>query len=222
MQFPASQFVDHAIRARTDIAVHRHRTPIGIKVFGSSWRRWRRGARDRDRWCATCPHSSAYAERLTAACTSTSCRPRAARPATASPVGELMDTIAMALGGEVLKHHRRGPQPLRRDRALPARCAFRPAAHRARGAGAGDGRDGQPPAMIRSARWRGVQRAHRRAGDPHRERPAVGPTLVDIRDRDIGGYVASAQQACATTSSSARHVRHLSASSSTSSGRSTS
>ena len=141
-----------------------------------------------------------------AAITSTSMPDRAALARYGLMIGDVQDVIATALGGETVtttvegrERYRvniRYPRDLRSD---PQAIATRRARSRCPAA-----------ARCRSAKSRKVELARGPTIDPHRERPARRYVYVDMRDRDIGGYVADAQKAVAGAGQvSARLLRHL-------------
>ncbi len=108
-------------------------------------------------------------------------------------VQDVQDTIATALGGQTVTTTVEGRQRFTVNMRYPRDLRDNPQGHRQRRPGADAGRRRR----ARSARSR-------------RSTPARGPTsirtengqlatyvYVDIRDRDLGGYVADAQQAVA-------------------------
>ena len=197
MQFPGiANSWTMPIRARIDMLSTGIRTPIGIKVFGSSLEEMERVAREIETVVRNVPGtSSAYAERLTGGLYLDIVPDRAQLARYGITVGELMDTIAMALGGEVLtttvegrsrfgvivrypRDARSDPQRIEREVLVPVMAEM-----------------GKPPAMIPLGQVARVQRA---TGAPviRTENALLSAYIyVDIRDRDIGGYVREAQQA---------------------------
>jgi Cu(I)/Ag(I) efflux system membrane protein CusA/SilA len=197
MQFPGiANSWTMPIRARIDMLSTGIRTPIGIKVFGSSLEEMERVAREIETVVRNVPGtSSAYAERLTGGLYLDIVPDRAQLARYGITVGELMDTIAMALGGEVLtttvegrsrfgvivrypRDARSDPQRIEREVLVPVM-----------------GEMGRPPAMIPLGQ---VARVKLTTGAPviRTENALLSAYIyVDIRDRDIGGYVRDAQQA---------------------------
>jgi len=197
MQFPGiANSWTMPIRARIDMLSTGIRTPIGIKVFGSSLEEMERVAREIETVVRNVPGtSSAYAERLTGGRYLDIEPDRAQLARYGVTVGELMDTIAMALGGEVLtttvegrsrfgvivrypRDARSDPQRIEREVLVPVMAEM-----------------GRPPAMIPLGQ---VARVTLTTGAPviRTENALLSAYIyVDIRDRDIGGFVREAQQA---------------------------
>jgi Cu(I)/Ag(I) efflux system membrane protein CusA/SilA len=197
MQFPGiANSWTMPIRARIDMLSTGIRTPIGIKVFGSSLEEMERVAREIETVVRSVPGtSSAYAERLTGGLYLDIVPDRAQLARYGVTVGELMDTIAMALGGEVLtttiegrsrfgvivrypRDARADPQRIEREVLVPVM-----------------GEMGKPPAMIPLGQVAAVKLS---TGAPviRTENALLSAYIyVDIRDRDIGGYVREARQA---------------------------
>ena len=197
MQFPGiANSWTMPIRARIDMLSTGIRTPIGIKVFGSSLEEMERVAREIETVVRRVPGtSSAYAERLTGGLYLDIEPDRAQLARYGLTVGELMDTISMALGGETLtttvegrnrfgvivrypRDARSDPQRIEREVLVPVM-----------------GEMGRPPTMIPLGQ---VARVKLTTGAPviRTENALLSAYVyVDIRDRDIGGYVREAQQA---------------------------
>ena len=197
MQFPGiANSWTMPIRARIDMLSTGIRTPIGIKVFGSSLEEMERVAREIETVVRNVPGTtSAYAERLTGGLYLDIEPDRAQLARYGLTVGELMDTVAMALGGETLtttvegrnrfgvivrypREARSDPQRIEREVLVPAM-----------------GEMGRPPAMVPLGQ---VARVKITTGAPviRTENALLSAYIyVDIRDRDIGGYVREAQQA---------------------------
>ena len=197
MQFPGiANSWTMPIRARIDMLSTGIRTPIGIKVFGSSLPEMERVAREVETVVRNVPGtSSAYAERLTGGLYLDIEPDRAQLARYGLTVGELMDTIAMALGGEMLtttiegrnrfgvivrypRDARSDPQRIEREVLVPVM-----------------GEMGRPPALVPLGQ---VARVKLTTGAPviRTENALLSAYIyVDIRDRDIGGYVREAQQA---------------------------
>jgi Cu(I)/Ag(I) efflux system membrane protein CusA/SilA len=157
------------IKARIDMLSTGIRTPIGIKVFGKDLGEMEKVAREIEAVVKAVPGTtSAYAERITGGfyLNIEPDREQLARYGLA--VGDLQDVIGTALGGEMVTTTVEGPRTLRRQRALSARIAFRPAADRPRSADPDHGRrDDSARATGQGGRRQG------RAVDPHRERAAL-------------------------------------------------
>jgi Cu(I)/Ag(I) efflux system membrane protein CusA/SilA len=197
MQFPGiANSWTMPIRARIDMLSTGIRTPIGIKVFGSSLEEMERVAREIETVVRNVPGTtSAYAERLTGGLYLDIEPDRAQLARYGLTVGELMDTIAMALGGETLtttvegrnrfgvivrypRDARSDPQRIEREVLVPVMTEM-----------------GRPPAQIPLGQ---VARVKLTTGAPviRTENALLSAYIyVDIRERDIGGYVREAQQA---------------------------
>jgi Cu(I)/Ag(I) efflux system membrane protein CusA/SilA len=181
------------IRARIDMLSTGIRTPIGVKVFGSDLGEIERIATDIERIVRNVPGtSSAYAERLTGG-HYLDIDPLPAELARYGlTVGDLNDTIAMALGGEMLTTTVEGrqrfaviaryPRELRDSPQAIATQVLVPTM------------DGAQVPLGQLARV-----SIRRGAPSIRTENALlsGYVYVDIRDRDIGGYVAEARRAVA-------------------------
>jgi Cu(I)/Ag(I) efflux system membrane protein CusA/SilA len=197
MQFPGiANSWTMPIRARIDMLSTGIRTPIGIKVFGSSLEEMERVAREIETVVRNVPGTtSAYAERLTGGLYLDIEPDRAQLARYGMTVGELMDTVATALGGETItttvegrnrfgvivrypRDARSDPQRIEREVLVPAMAEM-----------------GKPPALIPIGQ---VARIKLAAGAPviRTENALLSAYIyVDIRDRDIGGFVREAQQA---------------------------
>jgi Cu(I)/Ag(I) efflux system membrane protein CusA/SilA len=186
------------IRARIDMLSTGIRTPIGIKVFGSDLAQMEKVAREIETVVRNVPGTtSAYAERLTGGFYLDIEPDRAALARYGLSVGELQDVVAQALGGEMVtttvegrarfgvivrypRDARADPQRIEREVLVPLMAE-----------------PGKLPAMIplgQVARTRIVQ------GPPviRTENALLSAYIfVDMRGRDIGGYVADARLAVA-------------------------
>jgi Cu(I)/Ag(I) efflux system membrane protein CusA/SilA len=186
------------IKARIDMLSTGIRTPIGVKVFGSSLAEMEQVARQVETVLRNVPGtSSAYAERLTGGYYLDIEPDRAQLARYGLSVGDLQDVVAQALGGEMVttavdgrarfgvivrypRDARASPEHIEREVLVPLMPEM-----------------GKPPAMIplgQVARTRIVQ------GPPviRTEDALLSAYIyVDIRDRDIGGFVAEAQRAVA-------------------------
>jgi Cu(I)/Ag(I) efflux system membrane protein CusA/SilA len=181
------------IRARIDMLSTGIRTPIGVKVFGSDLGEIERIATDIERIVRNVPGtSSAYAERLTGGYYLDIDPLPAELARYGLTVGDLNDTIAMALGGEMLTTTVEGrqrfaviaryPRELRDSPQAIATQVLVPTM------------DGAQVPLGQLARV-----SIRRGAPSIRTENALlsGYVYVDIRDRDIGGYVAEARRAVA-------------------------
>ena len=184
------------IRARIDMLSTGIRTPIGIKVFGSDLKEMERVAREIETAVKNVPGTtSAYAERLTGGYYLDIEPDREALARLGATVGELQDVVATALGGEVLTTTVEGrarfgvivryPRDARSDPQAIAREVLVPI----------ESEMGKPARMVPLGQ---VARVSISQGPPvvRTENALLSAYIyVDIRDRDIGGYVREAQQA---------------------------
>jgi len=186
------------IRARIDMLSTGIRTPIGIKVFGSDLAEMDKVARQIETIVRNVPGTtSAYAERLTGGFYLDIEPDRAQLARYGLTVGELQDVIATALGGEMVtttvegrnrfgvivrypRDARADPQRIEREVLVPLMAET-----------------GKLPAMIPLGQ---VARVKLNQGPPviRTENALLSAYIfVDMRDRDIGGYVADARKAVA-------------------------
>ncbi len=186
------------IKARIDMLSTGIRTPIGIKVFGSTLEEMEQVARQIETVVRNVPGTaSAYAERLTGGYYLDIEPDRAQLARYGLSVGELLEVVAQALGGETVtttvegrarfgvivrypRDSRASPAHIEREVLVPLMPEM-----------------GQPPAMVPLGQ---VARARITQGPPviRTEDALLSAYIyVDIRDRDIGGYVAEAQRAVA-------------------------
>jgi Cu(I)/Ag(I) efflux system membrane protein CusA/SilA len=179
------------IKARIDMLSTGIRTPIGIKVFGNDLEGIERLARDIEAVVKTVPGTtSAYAERVTGGYYLTINPDRLALARYGVPIGTLQDTIASALGGEQITTTVEGrerygvivryPRELRDDPDKIARLVLVPVA------------DDQLVPLGQLA-----EVLLERGPPSIRTENALlsAYIFVDIRGRDIGGFVADAQRA---------------------------
>jgi Cu(I)/Ag(I) efflux system membrane protein CusA/SilA len=187
------------IRARIDMLSTGIRTPIGIKVFGSNLTEMERVARDIESAVKQVPGTaSAYAERLTGGYYLDIEPEREALARLGITVGALQDVVATALGGEVLtttvegrarfgvivrypRDARSDPRAIEREVLVPIESEM-----------------GKPARMVPLGQVAAVSLSQ---GPPviRTENALLSAYIyVDIRDRDIGGYVKEAQQAVRT------------------------
>ncbi|MBK8759600.1 MAG: efflux RND transporter permease subunit [Sulfuritalea sp.] len=187
------------IKARIDMLSTGIRTPIGIKVFGKDLEEMERLAREIETVVKAVPGtSSAYAERITGGFYLDIEPDRAALARYGLSVGELQDTIGTALGGEMVTTTVEGrerfgvivryPRELRADPQAIAREVLVPVY--------GSGMESNaPPAMVPLGQ---VAKISIVKGAPaiRTENALLSAYIyVDIRERDIGSYVAAARQA---------------------------
>ena len=179
------------IKARIDMLSTGIRTPIGIKVFGTDLAQMERLAKEIEAVVKQVPGTtSAYAERITGGSYLNIEPDRAALGRYGLTVGQLQDVIAAALGGEMVTTTVEGrerfgvivryPRDLRSDPQAIASQVLVPT-----GTGA----------MIPLGQ---LARVSLGQGPPAiRTENALLSTyiFVDIRGRDIGGYVADARRA---------------------------
>jgi Cu(I)/Ag(I) efflux system membrane protein CusA/SilA len=187
------------IKARIDMLSTGIRTPIGIKVFGKDLEEMERLAREIEIVVKAVPGtSSAYAERITGGFYLDIEPDRAALARYGLSVGELQDTIGTALGGEMVTTTVEGrerfgvtvryPRELRADPQAIAREVLVPVYGAGMEANA-------PPAMVPLGQ---VAKISIVKGAPaiRTENALLSAYIyVDIRERDIGSYVAAARQA---------------------------
>jgi Cu(I)/Ag(I) efflux system membrane protein CusA/SilA len=179
------------IKARTDMLSTGIRTPIGIKVFGNDLAELERLAKAIEAVVKTVPGTtSAYAERITGGYYLSIEPDRAALARYGLGIGDVQDVIATALGGETVTTTVEGrerfgvsvryPRELRADPQAIASQVLIPTPGGAMiplGQVANIGLDKGPPSI-------------------RTENALLSAYIyVDIRDRDIGGYVADAQRA---------------------------
>ena len=179
------------IKARIDMLSTGIRTPIGVKVFGKDLAEIERVAKEIEAVVKTVPGTtSAYAERVTGGYYLDIDPDRMALARYGLAVGDLQETISTALGGEMVTTTVEGlerypvivryPRELRDDPQAIATQVLVPTM------------DG---AMVPLGQ---LAKITLRKGSPgiRTENALLSAYIfVDIRDRDIGGYVADAQKA---------------------------
>jgi len=184
------------IKARIDMLSTGIRTPIGIKVFGTDLVEMERLAKEIERVVKTVPGtSSAFAERITGGFYLDIVPDRIALARYGLTVGEVMDVVATALGGEMVTTTVEGrerfgvtvryPRDLRSDPQAIAREVLVPV----------PAEMGAPATMIPLGQVAEVKIS---TGAPaiRTENALLSAYIyVDIRDRDIGSYVAEARKA---------------------------
>jgi Cu(I)/Ag(I) efflux system membrane protein CusA/SilA len=185
------------IRARIDMLSTGIRTPVGIKVFGSDLAQMEEVARRIETVVRNVPGaSSVYAERITGGFYLDVVPDRAAIARYGLNVGDVMDVVGTALGGEVItttvegrarfgvivrypRDARSSPQAIEREVLVPLPAA-------------GTGMQSSTVPLGQVAKVQIVQ------GAPviRTENSLLSAYIyVDIRERDIGGFVREAQQA---------------------------
>ncbi len=179
------------IKARTDMLSTGIRTPIGIKVFGKDLGEMEKLAKDIEAVVKTVPGTtSAYAERITGGYYLNIEPDRQALARYGLAIGDLQEVIGSALGGEMITTTVEGrerfgvitryPRELRSDPDTIARQVLVPTMSGALiplGQLAHISLDKGPPSI-------------------RTENALLSAYIfVDIRDRDIGSYVADAQKA---------------------------
>ena len=194
LQFPGvSNAWTMPIKARIDMLSTGIRTPVGVKVFGTDLAQIEQLARQIERTLKTVPGtSSAYAERIIGGYYLDIDPDRDVLARYGLMLGDVQDVIATALGGEAVtttvegrerytvnirypRELRDNPQTIARDVLVPM-------------PGGGTVPLGEV-ASIKLAR--GATTIRTENGQ------LAAYVFVDIRDRDLGGYVADAQRAVA-------------------------
>ena len=181
------------IKARIDMLSTGIRTPIGIKVFGKDLNEMERLAKEIESVVKAVPGTtSAFAERITGGFYLNIEPQREQLARYGLSVGDLQEVIATALGGEMVTTTVEGrerfgvgvryPRELRSDPQQIAREVLVPTM------------DG---AMIPLGQVAKVEVAKGAPGIRTENALLSAYIYVDIRDRDIGGYVADAKKAVA-------------------------
>ncbi|MFB0934335.1 MAG: CusA/CzcA family heavy metal efflux RND transporter, partial [Propionivibrio sp.] len=194
LQFPGiSNAWTMPIKARIDMLSTGIRTPIGIKVFGKDLDEMEKLARQIEGVVKAVPGtSSAFAERITGGFYLNIEPDRAQLARYGLSVGELQDVIGTALGGEMLTTTVEGrerygvtvryPRELRSDPQQIAREVLVPVMN---------------GAMVPLGQLAKVE-ITKGAPAIRTENALLSAYIyVDIRDRDVGGYVAEAKKAVA-------------------------
>ncbi|HCY64239.1 MAG TPA: CusA/CzcA family heavy metal efflux RND transporter, partial [Oxalobacteraceae bacterium] len=192
LQFPGvSNAWTMPIKARTDMLSTGIRTPIGIKVFGKDLAEMERLSKEIEAVVKQVPGTtSAFAERITGGFYLNIEPDRAQLARYGLSVGEVQDIIGSALGGEMVTTTVEGrerfgvtvryPRELRSDPQLIGREVLVPTM------------DG---AMIPLGQLAKIEVAKGAPGIRTENALLSTYIYVDIRDRDIGGYVAEARKA---------------------------
>ncbi len=181
------------IKARIDMLSTGIRTPIGIKVFGKDLDEMEKLARQIETVVKTVPGtSSAFAERITGGFYLNIEPDRAQLARYGLAVGELLDVVGTALGGEMVTTTVEGrerygvsvryPRELRSDPQQIASQVLVPT---------------MEGAMIPLGQLAKVVVAKGAPGIRTENALLSAYIYVDIRDRDIGGYVRDARKAVA-------------------------
>ena len=201
------------IKARIDMLSTGIRTPIGIKVFGKDLGEIERVAKEVESVVRKVPGTtSAYAERLTGGYYIDIDPDRTALARYGLTVGDLQDVISVALGGDMVTTTVEGlerysvvvryPRDFRSDPEAIARQVLVPVMGMAPPSSASGASMNEPSAL------KTLSATMVPLGQVAKVRLVKGPPnirtenalltayiYVDIRDRDIGGYVADAQKA---------------------------
>ncbi|HCY62243.1 MAG TPA: CusA/CzcA family heavy metal efflux RND transporter, partial [Oxalobacteraceae bacterium] len=192
LQFPGvSNAWTMPIKARTDMLSTGIRTPIGIKVFGKDLAEMERLSKEIEAVVKQVPGTtSAFAERITGGFYLNIEPDRAQLARYGLSVGEVQDVIGSALGGEMVTTTVEGrerfgvtvryPRELRSDPQLIGREVLVPA---------------MGGAMIPLGQLAKIEVAKGTPGIRTENALLSTYIYVDIRDRDIGGYVADARKA---------------------------
>ena len=179
------------IKARIDMLATGIRTPIGIKVFGKDLGEIEKLAREIETVVKTVPGTtSAYAERVTGGYYLDIVPDRMALARYGLSVGDLQDVIGTALGGEMVTTTVEGlerygvsvryPRELRQDPLTIATQVLVPIMN---------------GGMIPLGQVASVKPVKAPPSIRTENALLAAYIFVDIRDRDIGGYVADAQKA---------------------------
>ena len=178
------------IKARIDMLSTGIRTPIGIKVFGTDLAQMERLAKEIESVVKQVPGTtSAYAERITGGSYLNIEPDRAVLARYGLTVGQLQDVIATALGGEVVTTTVEGRERFGVSVRYPRDLRSDPQAIAGQVLVSTDG-----GAMIPLGQ---VARVSLERGPPaiRTENALLSAYIfVDIRGRDIGGYVADARR----------------------------
>ena len=181
------------IKARIDMLSTGIRTPIGIKVFGKNLEEMERLAKEIESVVKTVPGTtSAFAERITGGFYLNIEPDRVQLARYGMAVGDLQEVIGTALGGEMVTTTVEGrerfavtvryPRELRSDPQQIAREVLVPTLG---------------GAMVPLGQVARVEVAKGTPGIRTENALLSAYIYVDIRERDIGGYVADAKQAVA-------------------------
>jgi Cu(I)/Ag(I) efflux system membrane protein CusA/SilA len=192
LQFPGvSNAWTMPIKARTDMLSTGIRTPIGIKIFGKDLNEMDKLAKEIEAVVKTVPGTtSAFAERITGGLYLNIEPDRQQLARYGLTVGELLETIGAALGGEMVTTTVEGRERYgvavrypRELRSNPQQIAQEVLITTSDGA------------MIPLGQVAHIEIARGAAGIRTENALLSTYIFVDIRDRDIGGYVADARKA---------------------------
>lgn len=192
LQFPGvSNAWTMPIKARTDMLSTGIRTPIGIKIFGKDLNEMDKLAKEIEAVVKTVPGTtSAFAERITGGLYLNIEPDRQQLARYGLSVGELLETISTALGGEMVTTAVEGRERYgvavrypRELRSNPQQIAQEVLITTSDGA------------MIPLGQVAHMEIARGAAGIRTENALLSTYIFVDIRDRDIGGYVADARKA---------------------------
>jgi Cu(I)/Ag(I) efflux system membrane protein CusA/SilA len=183
------------IKARIDMLSTGIRTPIGIKVFGRDLGELEQVARDIERVVKGVPGTtSAFAERITGGFYLQIDPDRASLARHGLTVGELQEVIATALGGEMVTNTVEGrerfsvnvryPRELRSSPESIAREVLVPVMNGT-----------VSPYMVPLGQVANIRLVQGPPGIRTENALLSAYIFVDIRNRDIGGYVADARKA---------------------------
>ena len=192
LQFPGvSNAWTMPIRARIDMLSTGIRTPVGVKVIGTDLAEIDRLAKEIERVLKTVPGtSSAYAERGLGGYYLEITPDRAALARYGIMVQDVQDTIAMALGGQAVTTTVEGRQRFTVNMRYPRDLRDNPTKIASDTLVPMPGRGAVPLAEIAT-----VQLARGPSSIRTENAELASYIYVDIRDRDLGGYVADAQRA---------------------------
>ena len=183
------------IRARIDMLSTGIRTPVGIKVFGSDLAQMETLAREIETVVRQVPGaSSVYAERITGGFYLDIEPNRAQLARYGLPVGDLMDVVSSALGGEVVTTTVEGRARFGVTVRYPRDARSTPEAIEREVLVALPAEMGRPAATIPLGQVAQVKVVQ---GAPviRTENSLLSAYIyVDIRERDIGGFVQEAQR----------------------------
>ncbi|GAB3758874.1 CusA/CzcA family heavy metal efflux RND transporter [Ramlibacter monticola] len=195
LQFPGvSNAWTMPIKARIDMLSTGIRTPIGIKVFGKDLGEMERLAKQIEAVVKTIPGTtSAFAERITGGFYLTIEPDRAQLARYGLSVGELQDVIGTALGGELVTLTVEGRERYGVTVRYPRGLRANPQQiEREVLVATADGRTMVPLGQVAK-----VQVTRGTPGIRTENALLSAYIYVDIRDRDIGSYVAEARKAVA-------------------------
>ncbi|MHB0670977.1 efflux RND transporter permease subunit [Roseomonas mucosa] len=194
LQFPGvSNAWTMPIRARIDMLSTGIRTPVGVKVFGPDLAEVERLARQVEAVVRAVPGtSSAYAERIIGGYYLDVVPDRAALGRYGLSVGDVQGVVAMALGGETVTTTVEGRERYGVNLRYPRELRDNPQAIAAEVQVPLPGGGSVPLGEVaRVGLSRGATAIRTEGGEP------VGYIFVDIRDRDLRGYVEEARRAVA-------------------------